>query len=103
MLGLRVSLRLSLIEPGPVRTDFEMKMFQGVKERECPGADAETVHYFKELYVPSAMNMFSAVGQTPEEISRVSSHVSASLPTHPPPSLIIAFVPPLSRRSASRR
>ncbi|XP_029007415.1 retinol dehydrogenase 8-like isoform X2 [Betta splendens] len=64
------NIKLSLIEPGPVRTDFELKMIQEVKERECPGADAETVYYFKELYLPSAINIFPAVGQTPEEISR---------------------------------
>lgn len=66
-------LRLSLIEPGPVRTDFELKMIQEVKERECPGADPETVYYFKELYLPSAINIFPAVGQTPDNISKVSS------------------------------
>uniref|UniRef100_A0A7N6BHX1 Retinol dehydrogenase n=1 Tax=Anabas testudineus TaxID=64144 RepID=A0A7N6BHX1_ANATE len=64
------NIKLSLIEPGPVRTDFEIKMIQEVKERECPGADPETVHYFKNLYLPSAINIFLAVGQTPKEISK---------------------------------
>uniref|UniRef100_A0A7N6B8W5 Retinol dehydrogenase n=1 Tax=Anabas testudineus TaxID=64144 RepID=A0A7N6B8W5_ANATE len=76
------NIKLSLIEPGPVRTDFEIKMIQEVKERECPGADPETVHYFKNLYLPSAINIFLAVGQTPKEISKVSFqavYFSASL------------------------
>ncbi|XP_026215406.1 retinol dehydrogenase 8 [Anabas testudineus] len=75
------NIKLSLIEPGPVRTDFEIKMIQEVKERECPGADPETVHYFKNLYLPSAINIFLAVGQTPKEISK---HIKKVMETSKP-------------------
>uniref|UniRef100_A0A3Q1FF24 Retinol dehydrogenase 8b n=1 Tax=Acanthochromis polyacanthus TaxID=80966 RepID=A0A3Q1FF24_9TELE len=46
-------LKLSLIEPGP---------------KEYPGADADTVHYFKNVYLPSSLDIFETLGQTPDDI-----------------------------------
>ncbi len=69
---LYVSLRrLSLIEPGPVHTEFEAKMIQDVKQKEYPGADPDTVHYFKNVYLPSSVDIFETLGQTPDDIARV--------------------------------
>lgn len=64
---------LSLIEPGPVHTEFEAKMIQDVKQKEFPGADPDTVHYFKNVYLPSSVDIFEVLGQTPDDIARVSS------------------------------
>lgn len=69
-------LRLSLIEPGPVHTEFEAKMIQEVKQRECPGADPDTVHYFKNVYLPSSIDIFEAIGQTPDDVARVGSQAA---------------------------
>lgn len=66
-------LRLSLIEPGPVHTEFEAKMIQDVKQKEYPGTDPDTVHYFKNVYLPSSVDIFETLGQTPDDIARVSS------------------------------
>ncbi|KAF3687910.1 Retinol dehydrogenase 8 [Channa argus] len=75
------NITVSLIEPGPVRTDFELKMIEDVRQRDCPGADAETVHFFKDIYLLSAMNIFEAVGQTPDEIAKhVKKVIEASTP-----------------------
>lgn len=71
-------VRLSLIEPGPVHTEFEAKMIQEVKQRECPGADADTVHYFKNVYLPSSIDIFEVLGQTPDDIARVSAQAADS-------------------------
>lgn len=66
------SLRLSLIEPGPVHTEFEAKMMEEVAKMEFPGADADTVRYFKDVYIPSSIDIFEAMGQTPDDIAKVS-------------------------------
>lgn len=65
--------RLSLIEPGPVHTEFEAKMIQDVKQKEYPGTDPDTLHYFKDVYLPSSVDIFETLGQTPDDIARVSS------------------------------
>ncbi|KAF3846204.1 hypothetical protein F7725_003282 [Dissostichus mawsoni] len=39
--------RLSMIEPGPVHTEFETKMMEDVAKMEYPGADADTIRYLK--------------------------------------------------------
>lgn len=60
-----------MIEPGPVHTEFEVKMIQDMGQREFPGTDPDTIHYFKNLYLPTAVNIFEGYGQTPDEIARV--------------------------------
>lgn len=65
--------RLSMLEPGPVHTEFELKMIQGMKEKEWPGVDPDTVNYFRNFYLPGAVDMFEILGQTPDHIAKVSS------------------------------
>lgn len=60
-----------MIEPGPVHTEFETKMMEEVAKMEFPGADADTVRYFKDVYMPSSIDIFQAMGQTPEDIANV--------------------------------
>lgn len=66
--------RLSLIEPGPVHTEFEAKMIEDVKKKEYPGTDPDTLHYFKNVYLPSSVDIFETLGQRPDDIARVSWH-----------------------------
>lgn len=70
-----------MIEPGPVHTEFETKMMEDVAKMEYPGADADTVRYFKDVYLPSSKDIFEAMGQTPEDIAKVSEH--SPLPVSP--------------------
>ncbi len=67
---------MSMIEPGPVHTEFEMKMFADVSKKEYVGTDPETLHHFRTYYLPSAANIFQGLGQTPEDIAKVRNHVS---------------------------
>lgn len=60
-----------MIEPGPVHTEFETKMMEDVAKMEYPGVDADTVRYFKDVYLPSSIDIFEAMGQTPEDIAKV--------------------------------
>uniref|UniRef100_A0A665TKB8 Uncharacterized protein n=1 Tax=Echeneis naucrates TaxID=173247 RepID=A0A665TKB8_ECHNA len=73
---LKFNVILSLIEPGPVHTEFEAKMIQEVKQRECPGADPDTVNYFKNVYLPSSIDIFEVLGQTPDDIAKVMIEAS---------------------------
>lgn len=72
---LKFNVKLSLIEPGPVHTEFETKMMEEVAKMEYPGADPDTVRYFKDVYVPSSIDIFEAMGQTPDDIAKCTKKV----------------------------
>ncbi|XP_029996428.1 retinol dehydrogenase 8-like [Sphaeramia orbicularis] len=72
---LKFNVTLSMIEPGPVHTEFEAKMIQDVRQKEYPGTDPETVNYFKNVYLPSSVDIFEALGQTPDDIAKCTKKV----------------------------
>ncbi|XP_041642006.1 retinol dehydrogenase 8-like [Cheilinus undulatus] len=72
---LRFDIRISLIEPGPVHTEFEAKMIEDVKQKQFPGTDPDTIHYFKDVYLQSAINIFQLLGQTPDDIAKCTKKV----------------------------
>ncbi|KAI4881870.1 hypothetical protein NFI96_008273 [Prochilodus magdalenae] len=72
---LRFNIILSMIEPGPVHTEFEMKMIEDVSQKEYPGADSETIHYFKNVYLPSSVDVFQTLGQRPDDIAKCTKKV----------------------------
>ncbi|XP_060755602.1 retinol dehydrogenase 8b [Neoarius graeffei] len=72
---LKFNITVSLIEPGPVHTDFELKMTEHVSQKDYPGLDAETLHYFKNFYLPGSMNIFQTFGQTPQQIAMITKQV----------------------------
>lgn len=65
-----------MIEPGPVNTEFELKLMTDVSKKEFAGADAETLCHFRNCYLPTQVNLFQGLGQTPEEIAKVRTHVN---------------------------
>ncbi|XP_059410983.1 retinol dehydrogenase 8b isoform X4 [Carassius carassius] len=75
---LKFNITMSMIEPGPVHTEFEMKMFADVSKKEYVGTDPETLHHFRTCYLPSAANIFQGLGQTPEDIAKVTKKVIES-------------------------
>ncbi|XP_051760580.1 retinol dehydrogenase 8b [Ctenopharyngodon idella] len=79
---LKFNVTMSMIEPGPVHTEFEMKMIADVSKKEFAGTDAETLQHFRTCYLPSAVNIFQGLGQTPEDIAKVTKKVIES--PHPP-------------------
>uniref|UniRef100_UPI0037E8DD49 retinol dehydrogenase 8-like n=1 Tax=Semicossyphus pulcher TaxID=241346 RepID=UPI0037E8DD49 len=72
---MRFNVKMSMIEPGPVHTEFESKMIQDVRQKEFPGADPDTVHYFKNVYLPSSVDIFETLGQTPDDIAKCTKKV----------------------------
>ncbi|XP_055520035.1 retinol dehydrogenase 8-like [Leucoraja erinacea] len=72
---LKFNIFVSLIEPGPVNTEFEMKLMKEVSCSEYPGTDSETIQYFKEVYLPAAHDIFMTLGQSPETIAKATVKV----------------------------
>lgn len=62
-----------------MHTEFEGKMIQDVKQKEYPGTDADTLHYFKNVYLPSSVDIFETLGQTPDDVARVRSQAVCAL------------------------
>ncbi|KAM8793872.1 retinol dehydrogenase 8 [Eudromia elegans] len=75
---LQFNVHVSLVEPGPVRTAFELKLLEAAARDELAGADADTARYFREVYVPAARDIFAALGQSPEEVAEVVARVVAA-------------------------
>ncbi|KAG9278988.1 retinol dehydrogenase 8 [Astyanax mexicanus] len=75
---LKFNVKLSLIEPGPVHTEFESKMMDDVAKMNFPGTDPDTVRYFKDVYMPSSIDIFEAMGQMPEDIAKCTKKVIES-------------------------
>ncbi|KAM9311287.1 retinol dehydrogenase 8 [Gastrophryne carolinensis] len=72
---LKFNIFVSMIEPGPVNTEFEMKLMEEVSRSDFPGADAETIRYFKEIYLPSAHEIFVSMGQAPDAVAKATVKV----------------------------
>ncbi len=70
--------RTTLVEPGPVITEFERKVYEDAEKMDLSGTDEETATIFRELYLPYSKKVFSSLGQTPEEVAEASddSYVS---------------------------
>nr|XP_012291812.1 retinol dehydrogenase 8 isoform X2 [Aotus nancymaae] len=79
---LEFNIFISLVEPGPVVTEFEGKLLAQVTTAEFPGADADTLHYFRDIYLPASRELFRSVGQSPQDVVRAIVKVIGS--TRPP-------------------
>ncbi|XP_032108372.1 retinol dehydrogenase 8 [Sapajus apella] len=73
---------ISLVEPGPVVTEFEGKLLAQVSTAEFPGTDPDTLHYFRDLYLPASRELFRSVGQSPQDVVQAIVKVIGS--TRPP-------------------
>lgn len=62
---------ISLVEPGPVGTAFEGKLLEQVSAAQFPGADPDTLHCFRDLYLPASRELFHFLGQSPQEVAQV--------------------------------
>uniref|UniRef100_A0A2K6V796 Retinol dehydrogenase 8 n=1 Tax=Saimiri boliviensis boliviensis TaxID=39432 RepID=A0A2K6V796_SAIBB len=77
-----MGLQISLVEPGPVVTEFEGKLLAQVSTAEFPGTDPDTLHYFRDLYLPASRELFRSVGQSPQDVVQAIVKVIGS--TRPP-------------------
>ncbi|XP_040291771.1 retinol dehydrogenase 8-like [Bufo bufo] len=66
---LKFNIHLTLIEPGPVVTKFELKVYEDAVRGDYSNADPETSDMFTNYYLKNSKTIFSSLGQTPEEIA----------------------------------
>ncbi|XP_059123220.1 retinol dehydrogenase 8 [Peromyscus eremicus] len=69
---------ISMVEPGPVVTEFEGKLLAQVSMTEFPDTDPETLGYFRDLYLPASKELFRSVGQSPRDVAQVIAKVIGS-------------------------
>lgn len=83
--------RISLVEPGPVTTEFEAKLYEEAERTDYSRTDPETADIFTNLYLRNSKDVFASLGQTPEDIAEVTGRWVAlpgrGLPSSHPPGL----------------
>ncbi|XP_071985262.1 retinol dehydrogenase 8-like [Engystomops pustulosus] len=67
--ALKFKLQLSLIEPGPVITEFERKVFEDGMKMDLSAADKETADMFTNVYLKNYKSIFQSLGQTAEDVA----------------------------------
>uniref|UniRef100_A0A8D0BEN5 Retinol dehydrogenase 8 n=1 Tax=Salvator merianae TaxID=96440 RepID=A0A8D0BEN5_SALMN len=79
---LKFNIFVSLIEPGPVVTEFEMKVYEDAEKADYSQTDPETAEIFTNVYLKNSRAIFSSLGQTPED---VAEHTLKVITTTKPP------------------
>ncbi|XP_068434926.1 retinol dehydrogenase 8 isoform X2 [Clinocottus analis] len=67
--AMKFNIKTTLVEPGPVVTAFERKVYEDAEKMDLSGTDEETAKIFREIYLPYSMKVFASLGQTPEEVA----------------------------------
>ncbi|XP_038640896.1 retinol dehydrogenase 8-like isoform X2 [Scyliorhinus canicula] len=67
--ALKFNINISLIEPGPVFTEFEAKLYEDAAKMDLSSTDEETAKMFQQLYLPYSEKVFHALGQTAEDVA----------------------------------
>lgn len=62
---------ISLIEPGPVITEFERKVYEDGLKIDLSKADKVTADMFTNIYLKNYNQIFQSLGQTPEDVAEV--------------------------------
>uniref|UniRef100_A0A8D2MEP6 Retinol dehydrogenase 8 n=5 Tax=Passeriformes TaxID=9126 RepID=A0A8D2MEP6_ZONAL len=71
--ALRFNVAISLVEPGPVMTEFETKLYEEAERADYSRTDPETAEIFTKLYLRNSRDVFTSLGQTPEDIAEVTA------------------------------
>ncbi|CAG5897924.1 retinol dehydrogenase 8 isoform 2-T2 [Menidia menidia] len=67
--AMKFNIKTTLVEPGPVVTEFERKVYEDAEQMDLSETDEETARIFREIYLPYSKKVFSSLGQTPEEVA----------------------------------
>ncbi|CAK6971147.1 retinol dehydrogenase 8 [Scomber scombrus] len=67
--ALKFNIKTTLVEPGPVVTEFERKVYEDAENMDLSETDEETARIFREIYLPYSKKVFNSLGQTPEEVA----------------------------------
>ncbi|XP_031723552.1 retinol dehydrogenase 8 [Anarrhichthys ocellatus] len=80
--AMKFNIKTTLVEPGPVVTEFERKVYEDAEKMDLSGTDEETAKIFREVYLPYSIKVFASLGQTPEEVAEQT--VKVILAKEPP-------------------
>ncbi|XP_053309966.1 retinol dehydrogenase 8-like [Spea bombifrons] len=80
--ALKFNIFITLIEPGPVNTEFELKTYEDAMRGDYSKTDPETADMFTNYYLKNSKAIFSSLGQSPEDIAE---HVLRVVTTEVPP------------------
>ncbi|XP_068774866.1 retinol dehydrogenase 8-like [Struthio camelus] len=80
--ALRFNIAISLVEPGPVTTAFEAKVYEEAERADYSQTDPETADIFTRLYLRRSRDVFASLGQSPED---VAEHVLRVMEAPQPP------------------
>ncbi|KFV43434.1 Retinol dehydrogenase 8, partial [Tyto alba] len=67
--ALKFKLQLTLIEPGPVITEFERKVFEDGMKMDLSAADKETADMFTNIYLKNYKQIFQSLGQSADDVA----------------------------------
>nr|XP_019949957.1 PREDICTED: retinol dehydrogenase 8-like [Paralichthys olivaceus] len=67
--AMKFNIKTTLVEPGPVVTEFETKVYKDAEKMDLSGTDEETAKIFHEVYLPYSKKVFASLGQTPAEVA----------------------------------
>ncbi|XP_069544540.1 retinol dehydrogenase 8 [Brachyistius frenatus] len=73
--AMKFNIKTTLVEPGPVVTEFEGKVYDDADNIDLSRTDAETAKIFREIYLPYSKKIFSSLGQTAEEVAEQTVRV----------------------------
>ncbi|XP_059839903.1 retinol dehydrogenase 8 isoform X2 [Hypanus sabinus] len=67
--AIKFKLNITLIEPGPVVTEFEKKVYEEGMKIDLSAADQETRDMFTNIYLQNYKEIFSSLGQSADEVA----------------------------------
>lgn len=67
--AMKFNVKMTLVEPGPVVTEFEKKVFEEAEKMDLSETDEETARIFRQIYLRYSHKVFNSIGQTPEEVA----------------------------------
>ncbi|XP_016318558.1 retinol dehydrogenase 8-like isoform X1 [Sinocyclocheilus anshuiensis] len=67
--AMKFNVKMTLVEPGPVVTEFEKKVYEEAEKMDLSETDEETACIFHQIYLPYSRKVFNSVGQTPEDVA----------------------------------
>ncbi|KAE8574877.1 hypothetical protein XENTR_v10003616 [Xenopus tropicalis] len=79
---MNFNIFLTLVEPGPVVTEFELKVNEEAIRGDYSKTDLETAEMFINFYLKNTKAIFSSLGQTPED---VAEHILRVITMEEPP------------------
>ncbi|XP_059414682.1 retinol dehydrogenase 8-like isoform X2 [Carassius carassius] len=67
--AMKFNVKMTLVEPGPVVTEFEKKVYEEAEKMDLSETDEETARIFRQIYLPYSRKIFNSIGQTPEDVA----------------------------------